>query len=132
MYERKTQDEIDEDLDAAAAAEVLGDSQQISDALSMVGAFEGKSARGGFDGTARTWDAWTDADCLDGAGDFNPEAPAGALMFGLLFGVDKTSSRCRYALASRVEKALEGAIVEKRKAMAMRLFRNRLGEEVEA
>ena len=53
-------------------------------------------------------------------------------MFGLLFGVDKTSSRCRYALAARVEKALEGAIVEKRKAMAMSLFRNRLGEEVEA
>jgi hypothetical protein len=110
----------DEALQIEAAAGVLGDPGKIEEALAEIGAFFGKNDRGGLN-TPRTWDAFSAADLRDADGDFNPEAPSGALLFGLLFADDKTSSRCRYALAARVEKHLAGDIQAAVQAMVSTL-----------
>lgn len=102
---RNDDSEALESIEMDCAAAVLGDPANIESALAEIGAFTGKNARGGI-GQPRTWDAFSLADVRDADGEFNPLAPAGALLYGLLFGDDKTSGRCRYALAERVEKQL--------------------------
>jgi hypothetical protein len=105
QYDHEDLGEVAESIQMECAAEVLGDPGSIEWALAEIGAFVGKNDRGGI-GKPREWDAYSLADVRTAEGDFNPDAPSGALLHALFFGDDKTSGRCRYALAARIERAL--------------------------
>jgi hypothetical protein len=95
------------------ASDVLGDPGKLEEALAEIGAFVGRNDRFEKKGTmvVRHWDAYGLRDVRDAeTGEVRVDAPAGALLYALLFGDEKTSARCRYVLAERVEKQLQPEI----------------------
>lgn len=100
-----------ENLTDLATAQVLGNMDNITDALGDIGAFSGKNPR--FVGNVKHEDCWTTDDCKDAEGEFNNSAPSGAIFYGLIFGDERTSRRCKYEIAQRIERALKSEI-EKR------------------
>jgi hypothetical protein len=105
------------------ASDVLGDPGKLEEALAEIGAFVGRNDRFEKKGTmvVRHWDAYRVRDVRDAeTGEVRADAPAGALLYALLFGDEKTSRRCRYVLAERIERQLQPEIEATFKARATR------------
>ena len=94
-----------------AQAEILCDPANIEEALAELGAFTGKNPRGGIN-CPKEWDTFSLNDLRDADGEFDYNAPAGALLVGLFAGDNAIALKCRNVLHER----MLGQITEKAEA----------------